>query len=72
MSRTWRFALAVLALGAALVIAACGGDDDGLEEGGDEGGEVETAAAKPIGGEQCGHSRRDHRLLRARLGAAAS
>ena len=51
MNRTWRFALAVLALGAALVIAACGGDDDGLEEGGDGGGEVETAAAEPIGGE---------------------
>jgi spermidine/putrescine transport system substrate-binding protein len=51
MTRTWRFVLAVLALGAALVIAACGGDDGGLEEGGDEGGDVETAAAEPIGGE---------------------
>jgi spermidine/putrescine transport system substrate-binding protein len=51
MSKLRLFAIAALALAAALVVAACGGGDGGLEEGGDEGGDVETAAAEPIGGE---------------------
>jgi spermidine/putrescine transport system substrate-binding protein len=47
-----RLVIALLALGAALGIAACGGGGDGgLEEGEDGGEDVETAAAKPIGGE---------------------
>jgi spermidine/putrescine transport system substrate-binding protein len=50
MNRTWRIALAVLALGAALVLAACGGDDGGLEEGASDE-ETQTAAAEPIGGD---------------------
>jgi spermidine/putrescine transport system substrate-binding protein len=51
LSKTWQLTVALLALVAALTLAACGGDDGGLEEGGDEGGDVETAAAEPIGGE---------------------
>jgi spermidine/putrescine transport system substrate-binding protein len=51
MKRYRQVLIALFALGAALVIAACGGGDGGLEEGGDEGGDVETAAAEPIGGE---------------------
>jgi spermidine/putrescine transport system substrate-binding protein len=52
LSKTWQLTVALLALVAALTLAACGGDDGGLEEEGDEGGgEVETAAAEPIGGE---------------------
>jgi spermidine/putrescine transport system substrate-binding protein len=50
LSKTWQVALAVLALAAALGLSACGGDDDGLEEGASEE-DVQTAAAEPIGGE---------------------
>jgi spermidine/putrescine transport system substrate-binding protein len=51
MRKLTKIVLALAALAAALALAACGGDDGGLEEGGDQGGEAETAAAEPIGGE---------------------
>ncbi len=44
------FVLAVLALGATLGVAACGGDDGGLESGASDE-ETQTAAAEPIGGD---------------------
>ncbi|MGH2989367.1 MAG: ABC transporter substrate-binding protein [Solirubrobacterales bacterium] len=50
MKRYRQVVIAVLALGAVLGIAACGGGDGGLEEGASEE-DVETAAAEPIGGE---------------------
>jgi spermidine/putrescine transport system substrate-binding protein len=51
MRKLTKIVLALAALAAALALAACGGDNGGLEEGGDQGGEAETAAAEPIGGE---------------------
>jgi spermidine/putrescine transport system substrate-binding protein len=51
MRKLTKIVLALAALAAALALAACGGDDGGLEEGGDQGGEAETAAAEPIGGD---------------------
>jgi len=51
MSKLHKVVLAMLALGAVLGLAACGGGDGGLEEGSDGGGDAEVAAAKPIGGE---------------------
>src|SRR5262245_33885629 len=51
MSKLHKIVLALLALGAVLGIAACGGGDGGLESGDEGGGDAETAAAKPIGGE---------------------
>ncbi|MGH2993991.1 MAG: polyamine ABC transporter substrate-binding protein [Solirubrobacterales bacterium] len=51
LSKAARILLALLALGAALALAACGGGDGGLEEGGGGEEDVETAAAEPIGGE---------------------
>jgi spermidine/putrescine transport system substrate-binding protein len=50
MRNLTKIVLALAALAAALALAACGGGD-GIEEGGDEGGEAETAAAEPIGGD---------------------
>ena len=50
MRKLTKIVLAVAALAAALELAACGGDDGGLE-GGASDEETQTAAAKPIGGD---------------------
>jgi spermidine/putrescine transport system substrate-binding protein len=50
MTKLMQVVLATLALAAALGIAACGGDDGGLEEGASDE-ETQTAAAEPIGGD---------------------
>jgi spermidine/putrescine transport system substrate-binding protein len=50
MRKLTKIVLAVAALAAALALAACGGDDGGLE-GGASDEETQTAAAKPIGGD---------------------
>jgi spermidine/putrescine transport system substrate-binding protein len=50
MTKLIQVVLATLALAAALGIAACGGDDGGLEDGASDE-ETQTAAAEPIGGD---------------------